>query len=117
MTILRANRTPVRLLAAGYVLDFVERVLNIGSELRAGIYVFLLQGISGIYGEHRFHVQVFAPFQEFEQTHSVRRLVMPGARVRWPIHERTNGLLPFEAIGDVIAFQVIPARKTQKGRV
>ena len=79
--------------------------------------MFLLERVTGIDGEHGTHIQILTPFKEFKKPHSIRRVVVPGARMGRSIDERSDGFLPVETISDVIAFEVISTRETQKGRL
>ena len=79
---------------AGYVFDFVQRVLNVGFEVVAGGDVFLEERVSGEDGKQRLHVEVFAPGEELEQADAVGGAVGPRGGMRGPIDERADGLLP-----------------------
>ena len=107
MAVLDAHGAPLGVGAAGDVLDFVERVLDVGLEIGAGIHVLLGHGIAGIDGEHGLHLQVFAPLEELQQAHAVRRVIAPGAGMRGPVDQGADGLLPVEALGDAIVGAVV----------
>src|SRR5277367_3691114 len=117
MAVFRALGSPLRIGAATDIFDLIERVLNVGIEIGAGIDVLLHHGIPGVNGENGLHVEVFAPFEKFEQSHAVGRVVVPGAGVRGAINHRPNRLLPLKALGDVVAFEIVAAGKAQEVRV
>jgi len=112
-----AFRTPLGGGASGHVLDLIEGILNVGLEVGAGVYVLLVEGVSGVYSEERVHVEVLAPLQEFEETHAVGGLITPRAGVRGTVDERAKGLLPLEALVDVVAFKVVAAGEAKEGGV
>ena len=109
-----AFRAPFGIGAAGDIFNFVERVLHVRLERGAGIDVLLRQRVAGVDGEHRLHLQVFAPLQKFKQAHAVRRAIAPGAHVRGTVDPGADGLLPVEAVGDVVAFKIIAAGQAQE---
>ena len=71
MSVGRAARPPDGSRVAGRVLDLVERILDVRLQIRPRGHVVAAQGVSGIDGKHRLHVQILAPFEEFQQTHAV----------------------------------------------
>jgi hypothetical protein len=77
----------------------------------------LLPGVAGVDGEHGLHLQVFAPLQKLEQAHAVGRVVAPGAGVGGAVDQRADGLLPIEALGDVVALKIVAAGEAQEGRM
>ncbi len=99
---------------AGHVFDLVERILHVRLKGGAGINVLLLHGVAGIDGEHGLDLEVFAPLQKFEQAHAVGGVVVPGADVGWTIDPGADCLLPLEALGDVIALEIIAAGQAQE---
>ena len=118
VAVLGAARAPLGVRAAGHVLDLVERVLDEGLEVGAGLDALLAQGVAGVDGQHGLHVQVLAPLQEFQQAHAVGRPVAPGVvHVAGALGDIADGLLPVEARFDGVAFQVIAAGKAQEGRL
>ncbi len=105
---------PLGVGAAGHVLDFVERVLHVRLKRGAGIDVVLRERIAGIDGQHWFHLQVFAPLQKLQQAHAVGGAIAPWARVRGAVDPGADGLLPVEAVGDVVALKIIAAGQAQE---
>ena len=91
--------------------------LDVGVEIRAGLYKFLLHGIAGIDGQQRLHLQILAPLQELEQAHAVAGAIVPGAGMGGAIHQWTDGLLPFIALVDVVALEIISSGKAQERRL
>ena len=60
-------------------------------------------------------MEVFTPVEKFEQAHAVGGVVVPGAGVGGAVDERADGLLPLEALVDVVAFEVVAAGETEEG--
>ena len=94
--------------------DEVHETASRTLELGAGFHMLLLHGIAGIDCEDRLDLQILTPLEEFEQTHAVGGVVVPGADVGRTIDPWADGLLPLEAFGDVVAFQIIAARQPQE---
>ncbi len=117
MAVLDALGSPVRVRPARHVLDFVERILHVGPERRAGVYMLLPHAVARIHGEYRLDVQVLAPLQVFKQAQAVGALVAPGAGVRRTVDERADGLLPLVALREVVAFQIVAAGQAEERRV
>ena len=72
MPVLRAYRAPLGLGVAGDVLDLFHPFLHVRIKIRTRLHQLASQRISRINSEHRFHAQVFAPLQEFQQAHAIR---------------------------------------------
>src|SRR5208337_4685094 len=106
MPVFGALRTPLRVGASGYVLNLVERVLNIGFERWTRVDMLLRQGVAGIDGEHGLHFQILAPLKKFEQAHAIGGAVAPGAGMCWPICPVAERLLPVKPLGDMLAFKI-----------
>ena len=118
MSVLGPSRAPRGAGAARHVFDFVQRVLDEGLQIFPRRHPLPRQRVARIDRQHGVHVQVFAPFQELQQPHAVRRPVPPGVvHVSRPLRAVADGLLPVEARGDGAAFHVIAARKSQEGRL
>ncbi len=116
MSVLHALGAPFGVRAAGDVLDLVESVLDVGLEL-IGRDMFAAKRVARINREHGVHLEVFAPLEELEQAHSVRRMIHPGARMGGTIDERADGFLPLETVCDSVALKIIAARKAQESWV
>ena len=95
MAVFGSLRSPPGGGVTSHVLNFVQRVLNVGFEVVARSDVFLEERVSGEDGQQRLHVEIFAPGEEFEQADAVRRAVGPWGGMRWPIDQRPDGLFPF----------------------
>ena len=114
MPIACAHRAPLRVRCAGDVLDFVKPLLHVGIEIGSRLDQLSAQRVSGVDAEQRLHVQVLAPLQEFQESHSVARVIAPRGRVCRTIDQRSDHLLPIEARLDAAAFEVIAAWKAQE---
>ena len=62
-------------------------------------------------------MQVLAPREEFEQSEAIRGAISPWRWMRGTIDKRADGLLPFVALVEVIAFKIVAAGETEKGRM
>ncbi len=117
VAIFDALGSPPGVRAAGYVFDLIESILNERFEIGTGFHVLSAQRIAGVDRKHGVHLEVFAPFEEFEQAHSVGGVIHPGAGVCGAVDERADGLLPIKAVGDAIALEIVAAGEAQEGRV
>src|SRR5208283_4570587 len=101
-----------------HVFDFVQGVLDVRLQVGTGSNAHLAQRVAGIDGQHRFHVEVLAPFQVFEQAHAIGGPIAPGiVLVAGAFGDVVDGFLPVETGGDGVAFEVIAAGKTKERRV
>ena len=117
MTILRAACAPGCRGVTGHVFNLVERVLHIRLQVRPGRDVLVAQRVACIDREHWLHVEVFAPFEKFQQAHAVGGPVTPATWMTGAIRNRADGFFPIEPLRDGVAFDVIAARKTQERRL
>ena len=115
MAVFGALSAPLGPGVAGDVFDFVERILHVRLEGGAGVDVGVLQVVTGIDGEDRLHLEVFAPVEEFEQPEAIAGAVAPATGVAGAPGERADGLLPIETGFEGVAFDVIAAGKTEEG--
>src|SRR3979490_3229970 len=97
-----------------YILNFIEGIVNIGNQISTRIDVSAVERIAGVDGEKRFHVDVFAPFQELQKSQAVIGAVTPRAKMAGPLLNRAQGVLPLESIRNCISFEVISSRHPQK---
>ena len=114
--VLRAHRAPLRVWSARHILNLIQRVLYVGFQVGARLDYLTTEGIAAIDGKKRLHPEVFAPLEELQQSHSVRRVITPGRRMRGTVDERANHLLPVEAGFNAVAFQIVAAGKAQERR-
>ena len=81
------------------------------------VHVRAFECVARIYRQHGFGVHVLAPEQELVQAQAVRRAIRPGRHVSRPLLQWSQRLLPVESVGDLIALEVIAARKAQELRL
>ena len=117
MSVLRPLRAPLRCNVARYILNLIQRVLHIRLQVRPRRHMLSAQRVARIHGQHRLHLQVLAPIEKLQQPQPVGRVVSPRARMSGPVHQRPNRLLPVEAVGNRLAFQIVPAGKAQERRM
>ncbi len=109
MSVLRALRAPPGVCRSSHVLDFIQRILHVRLKFRPQSKMLSTQRITGIDGQHRLHVQIFAPFQKFQQPKTVGGPITPRAFVAGPVFNWTSGFLPIKSLVNVVTFQVIAA--------
>src|SRR2546423_7229987 len=97
MAVSGALRSPLCVGGTAHVFDLVERLLDVGNEVRTGRDTLAPQRVSGIDGNYRLRAHVLAPEQELQQPHAVRRAIAPRARMARALRERADRLLPVEA--------------------
>ena len=114
---LRAQRSPLRRRRPVHVLDLVERVLDVGLEVGPRLHVRALQRVAGVDGQHRLGVHVLAPEQELVQAEAVGRAIAPRRHVAGALRKRPERLLPIEAVGDLIALEIVAAGEPQELRL
>ena len=68
MTIRCPLRAPSGILATGEILDFIQRILNVRSQIGDKSAI---QRVAGINCQYRFHLQVLAPFGKLKQAQAV----------------------------------------------
>ena len=117
VTVLHPLCTPLRVGVAGYVLDLIQSILDVGLQIGSRLYELLLHGVAGINGQQRLHLEVLAPLQELEQAHAVAGAIVPGTGVGRAIHQGADGLLPFIALVDVVALEIIASGEAEKRRL
>ena len=114
MPVARAHRAPLGVGSAGDVLDLLQPLLYVGFQVRPRLHHLPAERVPGIDAQQRLHVQVLAPFQEFQQSHAVGGVVAPRGGVRRTVDQRADHLLPIEAGLDPVAFQVVSPGKAQE---
>ena len=114
---LGADGSPLGAGVAGDELDLFESVVDVGRERGAGVDVVALERVSGEDREHGLDLEVFGPFEKFEEAHAVGGLVVPRAAVRGAVDEWAEGVLPVEALVDLVALKIVAAGQAQELRV
>ena len=114
MPVARTHGAPLRVGSAGDVLDLLQPFLDVGIEVRPRLHHLPAQRVSGIDAQQRLHVQVLAPFQEFQQSHAIGGVVAPRGGVRRTVDQRADHFLPIETGLDPVAFEVVSPGEAQE---
>ncbi len=117
VAVLRALRAPFGVHVAGDVFDFVEGILHVRFQIRAGGHFAIAEGEARKHREQGLHFQIFAPVEKLQQAQAVGSAVIPGAGVAGALGDVADGFFPVEPVGHAVALEEIAAGKAQEGRV
>lgn len=68
----------------------------------------------GSSGRTRLELQVITPLHVLDETHATGFLVAPGGRTPGTVLEGTDGLVPFPAAVDEVAFKVVATGESEE---
>jgi hypothetical protein len=79
--------------------------------------VVVVERVAGVDREDGVDMQVLRPLEELEQAEPVGGLVVPRTAVGGAVHQRTNGVLPVEALIDLLTLKIVASGKAEELRM
>ena len=114
MAVAGSHGTPFGGLCVAHdILDLVEGILDEGLDVVA-VEMVAVEHIAGEDSHDGLAANILGPLQELEQSETVGGTVAPGTLVAGTEVRVADGLLPVEAVGEVVALEVVASGEAQE---